>query len=104
MNLRSLTFDDVATTTEQHEGVPILVVQGNIVNDSRKTAEVARIKYAIRNAARQEIYSWTAVPGKTALPAGEALEFHTRLASPPTDAHDVLVRFLNRRDILAGAR
>jgi predicted Zn finger-like uncharacterized protein len=104
VNLRNLGFDDVTTATEMHEGVPILVVQGNVVNDTRKTAEVPRLKFVVRNAARQEIYSWTSVPNKNALPPGEALAFHTRLASPPTEAHDVLVRFLNRRDILAGAR
>ena len=31
VNLRGLTFDSVATKTEEHEGVPILVVEGNIV-------------------------------------------------------------------------
>jgi hypothetical protein len=38
------------------------------------------------------------------LPAGEAVSFHTRLASPPPDAHDVMVRFVNRYDILTGTR
>ena len=32
VNLRGLTFDNVATATEQHEGVPILVVEGNVIN------------------------------------------------------------------------
>ncbi len=60
------------------------------------------LRFAVRNAARQEIYSWTAVPSRLTLPAGEAVAFHTRLASPPPDAHDVLVRFVNRYDILTG--
>jgi hypothetical protein len=38
------------------------------------------------------------------LPSGRGVAFHTRLASPPPDAHDVVVRFLNRNDVLAGAR
>jgi hypothetical protein len=62
------------------------------------------LRFAVRNAARQEIYSWTAVPPRPLLPAGQGVAFHTRLASPPPDAHDVVVRFLNRNDILAGAR
>lgn len=102
VNLRGLTFADVVTATEQHEGVPILVVEGNIVNGSRKVEDVPRLKFVVRNAARQEIYSWTAVPSRNALPPSEAVSFRARLASPPPDAHDLILRFVNRRDILTG--
>ena len=101
VNLRGLDFADVATTAEQHEGVPILVVQGDVVNTARKAVEVPRIKFIARNAARQEIYSWTVAPSRNVLSPGEAVSFRSRLASPP-DAHDVLVRFVNRRDVFAG--
>jgi predicted Zn finger-like uncharacterized protein len=104
VNLRGLTFEGVATAAEQHEGVPILVVEGNVVNDARKTVEMPRLKFIIRNAARQEIYSWTAVPSRAALPPGEAVAFRTRLASPPPEARDVLVRFVTRRDIVGAIR
>ncbi len=102
VNLRGLAFEGVTTAAEQHEGVPILVVEGNVVNDAHKTVEMPRLKFIIRNAARQEIYSWTAVPSRAALPPGEAVAFHTRLASPPPEARDVLVRFVTRRDIIGG--
>ena len=104
VNLRGLTFDEVVTTTEQHEGVPILVVEGNVINSARKVVDVPRLKFIIRNAARQEIYSWLAVPSHTPLPPGEVLPFRTRLASPPPDAHDLIVRFVTRHDIIAGTR
>ena len=101
VNLRGLTFEDVATATEQHEGVPILVVEGNIFNGARKTEDVPRLKFVVRNAARQEIYSWTAVPSRASLPSGEAVAFRTRFASPPPDAHDIILRFVNRHDMIA---
>lgn len=104
VNLRGLSFDGVTTAAEQHEGIPILVVEGNVVNDARKTVEVPRLKFIIRNAARQEIYSWTAVPSRPALAPGEAVAFRTRLASPPAEARDVLVRFVTRRDIVGAIR
>jgi predicted Zn finger-like uncharacterized protein len=104
VNLRGLEFDNLSTATEQHEGVPILVVEGEIVNETRKIIDVPRLRFAVRNAARQEIYSWTAVLPRTLLSPGDAVPFRTRLASPPPDAHDVLVRFLNRNDIYAGSR
>lgn len=104
VNLRGLDFDNLSTSTEQHEGVPILVVEGEVVNETRKIVDVPRLRFAVRNAARQEIYSWTAVLPRTLLPPGDGVPFRTRLASPPPDAHDVLVRFLNRGDIYAGSR
>ena len=104
VNLRGLNFEAVTTAAEQHEGVPILVVEGNVVNDARKTVEVPRLKFIVRNAARQEIYSWTAVPSRSALSPGEAVTFRTRLASPPPEARDVLVRFVTRRDIVGAVR
>jgi predicted Zn finger-like uncharacterized protein len=104
VNLRGLVFEDMKVTTEQRDGVPILVVDGNIVNDSGKLVDVARIKFAARNAAREEIYAWTAVPPRAALPAGATEAFHSRLASPPPEVRDILVRFVTRRDILSGMR
>jgi predicted Zn finger-like uncharacterized protein len=104
VNLRNLAFNDVTTSMEQHEGVPILVVEGNIFNAARKPEDVPRLKFVVRNAARQEIYSWTAVPSRASLAPGEAVGFRTRLASPPADAHDLVLRFVNRRDMVAGGR
>ena len=104
VNLRGLALDSVTTTTEQHEGVPILVVEGSVVNDSRKIVDLPRLKFVVRNSANEEIYSWTAVPPRASLPPGEAVSFRSRLASPPTDSSDVLVRFVTRHDIIAGTR
>ena len=104
VNLRGVTFDGVATSMEQHEGVPILVVEGNVFNDTRKAADVPRLKFVVRNAAREEIYSWTAVPARASLLPGEAVAFRSRLASPPTEARDLIIRFVNRRDLVAGTR
>jgi predicted Zn finger-like uncharacterized protein len=102
VNLRGLAFDGITTSTEQHDGVPILVVAGNIVNDGSKLSEVPRLKFAVRNPSGQEVYSWTAAPPRATLPPGETVAFRSRLASPPQEAHDVLVRFITRRDIAAG--
>jgi predicted Zn finger-like uncharacterized protein len=104
VNLRGLSFDEVAMSTEQHEGVPILVVEGYVFNGAHRVEDVPRLKFILRNAARQEIYSWTAVPARGSLPPGEAVAFRTRLASPPPDAHDLVLRFVNRGDMYAGMR
>jgi predicted Zn finger-like uncharacterized protein len=104
VDLRGLTFDDVVTTTEQHDGVPVLMVEGNIFNDARKIEDVPRLKFVVRNAARQEIYSWTTTPARSVLPPGEMMSFRSRLASPPPDAHDLVLRFVSRHEFITGAR
>jgi predicted Zn finger-like uncharacterized protein len=104
VNLRGLSFDGVDVVKEEHEGVPVLVVEGHIVNDARRTLEVPRLKFAVRNASGQEVYSWTASPPRPVLSPGEAIAFRSRLASPPPETRDILVRFLNRRDLVANMR
>jgi predicted Zn finger-like uncharacterized protein len=102
VNLRGLVFVKVTTETQNHEGVAVLVVAGEIVNDSKRALEVPRLRFAIRNQDGQEISSWTALPEKNALMAGEALPFVSRLAAPPREGQQVQVRFFNRRDLVAG--
>jgi predicted Zn finger-like uncharacterized protein len=102
VNLRGLEFVKVTTETENHDGVPVLVVAGEIANDSKRALEVPRLRFAIRNQGGHEISSWTALPEKNALIAGEALPFVSRLAVPPREGRQVQVHFFNRRDLVAG--
>ena len=104
VNLRGLVFEDVKITKEAHDGVSVLVVEGRIVSLASKPAEVPRMRFAVRNAAGHEIYSWTAQPSRSILVPGDSLPFRSRLASPPADANDVLVRFFTHRDIALGAK
>jgi predicted Zn finger-like uncharacterized protein len=102
VNLRGLTFTDVTTSTESQDGVQVLVVEGNVASASTRVVEVPRLRFSVRNRSGQEVYAWTALPTRSVLAPGETLAFRSRLASPPPDARDVLVRFFNRRDLVAG--
>lgn len=104
VNLRGLVFDGVRTTRETADGVSVLIVEGTIVSVSSRTVEVPRLRFGVRNAAGLEVYAWTSVPPRAVLPPGETVEFRSRLASPPADGRDVVVRFFNRRDLVAGLR
>jgi len=98
VNLRHLTFEDVKITKEENDGVPVLTVEGTIASQSNKPVEVPRIRFAVRNATSQEIYAWTTRPSRSILEPGEKLPFRSRLASPPAEASDVMVRFVNAGD------
>jgi len=99
VNLRGLVITDVTTEMQSHEGVAVLLVEGRIVSAAKRTVEVPRLRFAARNEQGAEIYTWTALPGRTLLGPGEELSFRSRLASPPPETRDVLVRFFSRRDL-----
>jgi predicted Zn finger-like uncharacterized protein len=98
VNLRHLTFEGVKISSEEHDGVPVLTVEGTIVSQSSNPIEVPSMRFAVRNATGQEIYAWTSKPTRSILEPGQKLPFRSRLASPPADASDVLVRFVTAGD------
>jgi len=104
VNLRHLKFENVRISKEVQDGVNILIVDGAIVSTTNKRAAVPRLRFAARNATGQEVYTWTALPSRSILGPGETLDFHSRLASPPADASDVMVRFFTAQDVEAGAK
>jgi predicted Zn finger-like uncharacterized protein len=99
VNVRGLVFTDVTVETRSQEGMPVLTIQGNIVSTASRAVEVPRLRFAARNVSGAEIYRWTALPERAVLAPGEMLAFQSRLASPPLETHDVLVRFFTRRDL-----
>lgn len=102
VNLRGLDFADVKSSEEFDQGVPVLVVDGRIINLTKRILDVPRLRIAIRNAAGHEVYAWTALVQNPILGPRDSLPFRTRLASPPSDARDVVVRFFNKHDRMAG--
>jgi predicted Zn finger-like uncharacterized protein len=104
VNLRGLAFSDITTTTEAHDGVTMLLVQGTITNISKQPRDVPRIRLAMKNAAGAEVYSWTSLPTRSALAPGDSEPFQTQLASPPPEGNAVEVRFFLKRDLARGGR
>ena len=102
VNLRGLEFENIKTSREIHDGIPVMVVEGDIVSVSRKPVDVPRLRFGVRNGLGAEIYNWTAMPTRTLAGPGDRVPFRSRLASPPAETHDISVRFYNRRD--AGLR
>jgi len=103
VNLRHLRFENVRIKKEIVGGVSILIVEGSIVSDSDHPTKVPRLRFAARNKAKQEIYTWTMLPSRSILQPGEKLDFRSRLGAPPKDAQDVMVRFFSAKDAAAKA-
>ncbi len=104
VNLRGLAFQDVKATREVQDGVPVLVLEGRIVNVTRLMLEVPRIRFAMRNAGGNEVYNWTTMPARPTLPPYAEQSFRTRLASPPAEGREIIIRFFTHRDAVGGFR
>jgi predicted Zn finger-like uncharacterized protein len=102
VNLRGLAFKDVKVTNENVEGKPVLVIEGVIVGEAKKTVELPRLRFSVRDAQGAEIYAWNAVLEQPMLKPGEKAWFKSRLASPPPEGRNIDVRFFSKRDVAAG--
>jgi len=108
VNLRQLKFENVRiakdNSNSNSNNSSVLTIEGTIASTASEPVNVPRLRFAARNAAGQEIYSWTAAPSRSTLQPGEKLDFHSRLAAPPPDATSVMVRFFSREDASAGEK
>jgi predicted Zn finger-like uncharacterized protein len=103
VNLRGLEFRDMETVETTDDGIPQLIVRGNIENVTADKVSVPRLRLAVRGISGREIFVWTAVPAKSELEAGESLPFLAQLASPPAEGREIAVRFVSQRDGLQSA-
>lgn len=104
VNLRHLKFENMRISKEAQEGLSSLVIEGTIVSISNRQTEVPRLRFAARDTAGQEVYTWTALPGRSILGPGETLDFRSRFVSPPANAVDVVVRFANAQEATLGTK
>src|SRR5262245_54659494 len=104
VNLRHLKFENMRIAKETQEGLSALVIEGTIISVASKATEVPRLRFAARDAAGQEIYTWNALPSRSILGPGEKLDFRSRFVSPPPNATDVMVRFFTPQDSAAAAK
>ena len=103
VNLRGVSFKDVKVSTETVEGNLVLVIEGAIVGDTRKSVDLPRLRFSVRDAQGAEIYAWNTVLEQARLRPGERIHFKSRLASPPAEGRNIDIRFFNRRDIAGGS-
>ena len=103
VNLRGLLFKDVKITSETLESKPVLVIDGVITGENRKTVELPRLRFSVRDAQGAEIYAWNSVLDQPVLKPGDYVRFKSRLASPPPEGRSIDVRFFNKRDMVNGS-
>src|SRR5829696_2795961 len=71
----------------------LLVVEGEILNVAKKDMDVPTLELSVRGPDGLPLYTWTSAAPRTTLAAAESARFRARLASPPAEGREVLVRF-----------
>jgi predicted Zn finger-like uncharacterized protein len=99
VNLRGIEFSDLRTSNEVQDGTPVLVIEGELVNPTRYTRDLPRLRLGVQAADGRELYSWTALLPRETLLGRESFTFRSRLASPPEGSERITVRFLHRTDL-----
>lgn len=93
VNLRGLDLLGVKSALDTTGADRLLVVEGEIVNVTGREATVPLLELVVQGDDGQALYTWTsAAPRKTLGPA-ERASFRARLATPPAEGRQVLVRF-----------
>lgn len=102
VNLRGLAFEDLKISTETVNNKPVLLIEGAIIDVARRSVEIPRLRFIVRDAGGADIYAWNAVLEQPVLNPGEKAWFKTRLASPPAEGREIAVRFFHKLDISSG--
>ena len=87
-------FKIIATQTQEiANSIPIIVIKGELVNETDMELEVPSVRIAVRDRAREELHHWIVKADQELVgPRGKG-SFSARLENPPADAVDLEVRF-----------
>jgi predicted Zn finger-like uncharacterized protein len=102
VNLRNLEFRKVVSHNDFEKGLPVLMVDGEIVNVGDADASVPPVALTVRNAAGEPLHTWTIRMAQERASPGEAIRFHASLASPPAAGRDVLITFSRQQGVRLG--
>lgn len=97
VNLRGMTFSDVATHREMDGNTPILVVEGTISNLEMAPQPLAALRVTLKSSTGRDVYAWNHALPQTTIEGGGTLRFKTRLLAPPETAAFAEVRFTDKR-------
>jgi predicted Zn finger-like uncharacterized protein len=94
VNVVGLAFKDVSPAQTFDAGQTQLEVTGRIVNVTDHRIPVPHVRVALVDGEDREIYRWSFDSGVGTLAPGAAGGFVTRLTSPPQEAKNITVRFI----------
>jgi predicted Zn finger-like uncharacterized protein len=88
-----LGLQKVATSRDTENGLPTLIIQGEVVNVSKVAREVPKLKVILQDSEKHELQSWSFDVTDVRLPAGGSIPFRTSVAQPSEAVTGVVVTF-----------
>lgn len=92
-NIRGLKVEAVRSELATDGQTRFMVVEGRIISLKAERVTVPQIELVVRDAQKKPLYTWSLEPPRPTLIPGDEMKFRARLASPPEQSHDVVVRF-----------
>lgn len=90
-----LEFRNMASSRRVVDGVPVLIIEGEVANVSKRVLAVPKLRAALQSAKEREIRRWTFSAARTRLMPGESVSFMTRVESPPQRATGLTITFVS---------
>lgn len=88
-----LGLQKVVTSRDVENGLPTLIIQGEVVNVSRIAREVPKLKVILQDSDKHELQSWSFGVTDARLPPGGSIPFRTSVAQPSEAVTGVVVTF-----------
>ena len=79
-------------------GVPILSIDGEVVNTTTVTREVPKLRVALQDGTDHEIQHWIVSVTDQRLLPGASVAFHTSMSQPPEAATSAIISFAGPGD------
>lgn len=97
VNVVGIEFKSVNTVRALRDGVETLMIKADLVNVSNRQVNVPRVRVELIGADGNLLYEWNATPQARVLRPSESVEFSAQLASPPLDAVDMRLGFVENQ-------
>jgi len=98
VNIRGLEFAGVEAVRDFQNGIPVLAIEGEILNVTSKVQNLSSLRYALYNDSAQEVYHWVVPLQFKTLGPNTSVPIAARLAAPPAEASKLEVRFVRPQD------
>jgi predicted Zn finger-like uncharacterized protein len=87
----SFDFHNVTTTRDTENGLPALIIQGEVVNVSNVAKQVPKLKVTLLDNAKHELQSWSFTVSDDRMLPGASVAFRTSIARHNEEATMALV-------------
>jgi predicted Zn finger-like uncharacterized protein len=79
----------------REDGVPVLVIRGEIVNLASESRTVPALRGSLHGVDGAELTSWRFATAEDTVAAGRSVRFETEVRDPPLEATDLSIRFVD---------